>query len=210
MKLVTNLSSFCFLGKESLFHCSLEKTIHYARTLHIPSIHIMSGKTRLDTTSPDDCRSSDSEAYATLKSNLAYACAQLEPHSLTALIEPINAYSMPGYYMNDVRLAERLIRELHSEGVRNLKLQLDFFHAQLICGDLTNTLERTKDIIGHVQIAQAPDRQEPQWAGEINYGYIFERLRKVSYGGYIGLEYKPVGNTGEGVKQLLSEFNLKL
>lgn len=164
----------------------------------------MSGKPRLDPSY------SESDAYATLKSNLTYACAELDRHSLTALIEPINSYSMPGYYLNDVRLAERLIRELNAEGVGNLKLQLDFFHTQLICGDLTNTFERTKDIVGHVQIAQAPERAEPQSPGEINYKYVFEMLQKWGYEGYIGLEYKPDKNTADGVKQFLGDYELKL
>ncbi len=49
-------------------------------------------------------------------------------------------------------------------------------------------------VSGHIQIAQAPDRHGPDSDGEINYKYVFSLLEKFGYDGYIGLEYKPLGN----------------
>jgi len=46
-------------------------------------------------------------------------------------------------------------------------------------------------ISGHIQIAQVPDRGEPDMNGEVNYKYIFQQLEDLGYDGYIGLEYKP-------------------
>lgn len=65
------------------------------------------------------------------------------------------------------------------------------------------------DHIGHVQIAQAPHRNEPNTDGELNYKYILETLRKAGYNDWVGLEYKPVGNTKEGLKWI-TEFGYAL
>lgn len=53
---------------------------------------------------------------------------------------------------------------------------------------------------GHVQIAQVPDRHEPDTAGELDYRYIFSLLEKEGYNGYIGLEYRPKAGSAEGLK----------
>ena len=52
---------------------------------------------------------------------------------------------------------------------------------------------RIDDIPGHIQIAQAPDRGEPDDKGEINYKYVLQLLEDIGYTGFIGLEYKPRG-----------------
>lgn len=46
---------------------------------------------------------------------------------------------------------------------------------------------------GHIQIAQVPDRHEPDSPGEINFPYIFKLLEELGYQGYVGCEYKPLG-----------------
>jgi hydroxypyruvate isomerase len=63
--------------------------------------------------------------------------------------------------------------------------------------------------VGHIQIAQVPDRHEPNTSGEIDYKYIFSVLEQLGYDGWIGLEYKPAGNTKEGLKWV-QEFNMSL
>jgi hydroxypyruvate isomerase len=64
-------------------------------------------------------------------------------------------------------------------------------------------------LVGHIQLAQVPDRHEPDTSGEIDYDYIFSLLEQLGYDGWIGLEYKPTGNTKEGLK-LVQEFDMKL
>lgn len=48
-------------------------------------------------------------------------------------------------------------------------------------------------VSGHVQIAQVPGRNEPDSPGELNYSYLFKTLERYGYQGYIGCEYKPLG-----------------
>lgn len=76
---------------------------------------------------------------------------------------------------------------------------LDIFHLQLIRGNISNTIKELIQFIGHVQIAQAPNRNEPNSPGEINYKYVLETLQKAGYNDWIGLEYKPLGDTKDGL-----------
>ena len=56
-------------------------------------------------------------------------------------------------------------------------------------------------IVGHIQIAQVPDRHEPDSDGEINYQYVLSIIQKSGYDGWIGLEYKPkYDDTVKGLK----------
>lgn len=91
----------------------------------------------------------------------------------------------------------------------NLKLMLDMFHMQQICGNLTNNLRDVIEYVGHVQIAQVPQRNEPDTPGEINYQYILETLQQYGYDDWIGLEYKPKSSTLEGLKWV-SNFGYSL
>ena len=83
-------------------------------------------------------------------------------------------------------------------GSDNLHLQYDFYHMQIMEGDLVPTFRRLKDRIGHVQIADNPGRNEPG-TGEINYPFIFAALDEAGYDGWVGCEYKPAAATAAGL-----------
>ncbi|KAJ8983437.1 hypothetical protein NQ317_013199 [Molorchus minor] len=126
-----------------------------------------------------------------------YASSLLERENILGVIEPINRYSIPNYYMNCYDKALSVVKKINSP---NLKIMLDIFHLQLIQGNISNTIKELMGYIGHVQIAQAPNRNEPNSYGEINYKYVLEVLEKEGYNDWVGLEYKPLGNTKEGLK----------
>lgn len=129
--------------------------------------------------------------------NMKYAASRLSEVGMIGLIEPINRYSVPGYYMNDYEHAIRVIDTVNST---SLKLQFDLFHLQLIKGQITHSMRELKDYIGHVQIAQAPDRHEPDSFGEVDFKYVLNRLEnEVGYEGYVGCEYSPLNGTVEGL-----------
>ena len=86
-----------------------------------------------------------------------------------------------------------------------MKLQYDFFHAQMNEGNLLRTLTEHFNYIGHIQIADAPERHEPG-TGEINYDAIFAKLISLNYQGFIGLEYKPLSSSLESLAWLLKEI----
>lgn len=158
------------------------------------------------------------------ENNLKYAVNLLEKENIIGLIEPINKYSVPNYYMNCYNkgiyldsihipvfmilnfLAISVIKKIQSP---NLKIMLDIFHMQHIKGNITNTLKDLVEYCGHVQIAQVPNRNEPNTTGELDYKYILQELKKAGYDDWIGLEYKPMKVTGEGLKWI-QEFGYTL
>ncbi|CAG9760401.1 unnamed protein product [Ceutorhynchus assimilis] len=176
-------------GKEIEFKDSIQTTIEYAKALGARKIHIMSGRVEGEVTQAHD------DAYV---ENLKFAAKLLEQENILGVIEPINKYSVPKYYMNSYEKAIKVINAVSSP---NIKLQFDIFHLQLIKGDITHTMQEVKPFIGHIQVAQAPNRNEPDSEGEINFKYVFKALIKDSgYNDWIGLEYTPSNDTVEGLK----------
>ncbi|XP_020706690.1 putative hydroxypyruvate isomerase isoform X2 [Athalia rosae] len=174
-------------GKEDEFRKSLGLTIEYAKALDCKKIHIMSGKVE----SPTELNDS------TYESNLRYAVEKLQTEDIIALIEPINNITVPNYYLNNFDKALEIVKKINSP---HLRLMLDLFHLQHARGNITRTIKEYLPYLGHVQIAQVPDRHEPDTAGEIDYRYIFSLLEKEGYNDYIGLEYKPKAGSAEGLK----------
>lgn len=138
--------------------------------------------------------------------NLKYAVQHLEVEGITAVIEPINHYSVPGYFLSDFKYAIDTIKLIASN---NLKLMVDLFHLQMIQGNIINSLKEFQPYIGHVQIAQAPQRQEPSSSGELNLKFILQELEKLGYQDYIGCEYKPMTTTKDGLGWI-TEFGYQL
>ena len=77
-------------------------------------------------------------------------------------------------------------------------MQFDFYHAQIVGGDLIHRLEQFMPVIGHLQCAAVPIRHEPD-GGEINYPAVFEAVDRLGYRGWIGAEYRPRGRTEDGL-----------
>ncbi|XP_076231022.1 hydroxypyruvate isomerase-like protein Gip [Calliopsis andreniformis] len=165
-------------GEEDNFKKSIDLTIEYAKALNCNRIHVMSGKVNQPTSLNDE----------TYEKNLSYAVEKFEKEGIIGLIEPINSITVPNYYMNCFQKGLAVVKKINSP---NLKLLLDMFHLQHVCGNITKNIEELLPYTGHVQIAQVPDRHEPDTPGEIDYKYVLSTLEKKGYNGYIGLEYKP-------------------
>ncbi|KAK4871872.1 hypothetical protein RN001_015996 [Aquatica leii] len=183
-------------GKEDEFKKSIDLTIEYAKAVGAKKIHIMAGKVENPTQKNDE----------TYECNLRYAVKILEKENIMGIIEPINKYSIPHYYLNSYKKAVTIIAKINNP---NLKLMLDIFHLQQIQGDISHTIKELYKYIGHVQIAQVPNRNEPDAPGELDYKFIFDLLEKAGYDDWIGLEYKPQTTTMEGLKWI-KQFNYTL
>jgi hydroxypyruvate isomerase len=77
-------------------------------------------------------------------------------------------------------------------------LQYDLYHLQIMQGDLVEGLRRNLDIVGHIQFSSVPGRHEPQY-GEVNLPYVFDAIDAMGYGGWVGCEYTPRGDTVAGL-----------
>jgi 2-dehydrotetronate isomerase len=165
---------------------AINEAITYAAAIKARNIHVMAGFAE------------GAEARATFIANLEYACDAAAPHGIGILIEPLNSYDAPGYFLQNTGQAQSIIEAV---GRANIKLMFDCYHVQLIEGDLSHRLEQLMPLIGHIQFASVPDRGEPDH-GEIDYGHIFNLLRQLSYAAPIGAEYKPRRNTDETLNWL--------
>lgn len=141
---------------------------------------------------------------ATYLANLRYAAQAVGEHGIDLLIEPINGRDMPGYFL--VTQAQGHALRLES-GAPNVKVQMDFYHTQIVEGDIAMTFRNNFDGIGHVQIASVPARNEPD-DGEVNYPYLYALLDELGYAGWIGCEYRPRGRTEDGLGWLAA-YNTK-
>ena len=162
------------------------QALEYVSAVGGLAIHCLAGMV------PQDKRR---EAEAVFVDNLKRAADQAAAKNIKLYIEPINPRDMPGYLLTTQADAHAIRTEV---GARNLKVQMDCYHAQIVEGDLTEKLRRYLPHIGHVQIAGVPGRHEPD-VGEVNYAWIFKVLDEAKYEGYVGCEYRPATGTLAGL-----------
>lgn len=167
------------------FTSALETARPYIEATGVPRIHMMAGLTRRD----------DAAAVAAYEDAVRAACDFAAGLGAGVVIEPINGRDMPGYFLDDFGWAAALIERLAQP---NLQLQFDIYHRQVMHGDVTVSLKSLMPIIGHVQVASVPARNEPG-TGELNDGRIFALLDELGYDGFVGCEYRPAGDTVAGL-----------
>jgi hydroxypyruvate isomerase len=131
------------------------------------------------------------EQFETVKRNIAWAAGQMEQQRVTLCLEPLNAVDTPDFLIPTSSQMLALIDEI---GHPNLRLQYDFYHQQRMEGNLTAFFADHIGQIGHIQIADSPDRHEPG-TGEIAYDYVFDRIDELGYDGWVALEYIPSTTT---------------
>ena len=174
-------------GREAEFRAGVAKAVEYALALCTPQLHMMAGLVPAG---------SDIAIHRkTYLENMKFAAQALAKHNLNLLLEPINTRDMPGYFLNTQVQAHELRVE---SGEPNVKVQMDFYHAQIMEGDLAETFKKYFKDIGHTQIASVPKRNEPD-DGEVNYPYLYQLLDEMGYEGYVGCEYRPKGKTEDGL-----------
>lgn len=174
-------------GREAEFREGVAHAIDYALALGTPRLHMMAGLL--------PAGADPALHRATYLANLHYAAGRLGRHGIELMIEPINGRDMPGYFLVTQQQAHGLRLEC---GEPNVKVQMDFYHAQITEGDLAMRFRQHLAGIGHVQIAGVPGRHEPD-VGEINYPYLFGLLDELGYKGWVGCEYRPRGATLDGL-----------
>jgi len=174
---------------------SVRTALPYAQATGVKRVHLMAGI----------ANRSDPKTVAAVRKSLAWTAEFFAPHGLVVVIEPINPRNVPGYFLNDFTFARDLIGDLK---ITNLKLQFDIYHCQIIHGDVTMRLREMIPIIGHVQIASIPSRNEPD-GEELNYPFLFGELDRLRYGGFVGCEYNPRGKTTDGLGWFKSYAGVK-
>jgi hydroxypyruvate isomerase len=170
-------------ARRAEFRDGVARAVELARRFSCPKLNCLVGKRTSDVP--------EREQHATMIANLRYAAQELARHDLRLLVEPINTYDIPGFYLST---STQTIGVLDAVGAPNIGLQYDVYHMQRMEGNLVDTMERLRSRIAHVQVADAPDRHEPG-TGEINFPFVLGALDRLGYDGYVGLEYRPSGTT---------------
>jgi hydroxypyruvate isomerase len=177
----------CLPDRVDEFRAGVAQAIGYATVLGAPQLNCLAGKA--------PAGADDALLRATFVANLRFAAAALKAAGLKLLIEPINNYDIPGFWLNRTDKAISVIEEV---GADNLYLQYDVYHAQRYEGELAATMARHLARIAHIQVADNPGRNEPG-TGEIHYPFLFAHLDRIGYKGWIGCEYKPAATTEAGL-----------
>jgi hydroxypyruvate isomerase len=177
----------CHPDRVEEFRAGVERAMAYAQTLGVKQLNCLVGKAPAGVP--------DSVLRETLVANLRHAAARLKTAGLRLLVEPINNYDIPGFYLSRTQQALDLLDEV---GADNAFVQYDIYHAQRTEGELAATLQKHLARIGHVQLADNPGRNEPG-TGEINYAFLFRHLDRIGYDGWVGCEYKPASTTEAGL-----------
>ena len=177
----------CHPDRVAEFQAGVRRAVDYAQALGVTQLNCLVGKA--------PTHLADVVLRTTLIDNLRFAAQALDEANLRLLIEPINTFDIPNFYIHTTAQGLRLIDEV---AARNVFLQYDIYHAQRMEGELAATLEKNLHRIGHIQLADNPGRHEPG-SGEINYDFLLPFIDRLGYSGWIGCEYKPAAQTDAGL-----------
>jgi hydroxypyruvate isomerase len=178
----------CLPRRRDEFRAGVARAIEYARTVRCPRLNCLAGVI------PDGAPRTPH--FDTLVDNVRYAAGALREAGLQLMLEACNRRTVPGFF---IATTDEALEVLDAAGADNAFLQYDIFHMQIMEGDLAATTERLLSRIGHMQLADVPERHEPG-TGEINFPFLLAHLDRIGYRGWIGCEYNPVSDTLEGLK----------
>ena len=138
------------------------------------------------------------EQHENIVKTLELAGPVASSYGLSLLIEPLNTYvNHPGYYLWSGMEGLDIIREVDHPLVR---LIFDIYHQQVMEGNIIPNITNNLDLIAHLHSAGHPGRHELQF-GENDYRVIFDAADKAGYKGACGLEYGPLMEPEESLKE---------
>lgn len=177
----------CLPERKQEFRAGVARAIEYALAAGCPRLNCLAGVPPRD--------AAIDRVHAAFVENVAFAAGELGKAGLALMIEPINTRTVPGFFLNG---SAQAVRVLDEAGAPNAYVQYDLFHMQIMEGDLAKTIERLLPRIGHMQIADVPERHEPG-TGEINFPWLLGHIDRLGYKGAIGCEYNPAADTLSGL-----------
>jgi hydroxypyruvate isomerase len=177
----------CLPGRTAEFRAGVFRALEYAAVFGTKRLHCMAGLVPAGL---------DAATAASLYAvNLAWATEQAKAAGVLVVIEPINHRDMPGFFLNTTGQGAAVVEAI---GRDRLALLFDIYHCQVTEGDVTSRMAALLPLIGHIQIADVPARNEPG-TGEINWEFVFRRMDAVGYTGWVGCEYRPAAQTDAGL-----------
>ena len=169
-------------GREREFDALCEKALDYVTAIGGTSIHLLAG-----IVPPNERPAAEARVVANLRRAADAAAAK----NIFLLLEPLNQRDRPDYFFSRI---EHIADVIAKVGRPNVKIMYDFYHVQVMQGDVLKRMEAHLPLIGHVQFAGPPSRTPPQ-TGELNYPVIFDAIDAMGWTGWVGAEYGPGGPT---------------
>ena len=164
-------------GREAEARDAIDEAVAYGVEIGARHVHVMAGNAE------------GLEARRVFTEAAAYAADVASVAGLRVVIEPLNPWDAPGYFLRSTDQAGTVLDEV---GAENLRMMFDVYHVGRSEGDVIDPLRRHFGRIGHIQIASVPDRGAPD-RGIVDYGAVFSRLREMGWAHPIGAEYRPEG-----------------
>ncbi len=175
------------------FIAAVRESIATANLLNCKTLIVTCGQQRDDITRY--------EQHTNLVLALRAAAPIAEQAGVTLVLEPLNVlHNHRGYFLSSSYEAFGIVEEVGSPAV---KVLYDVYHQQISEGNIIPTIRKYAELIGHMHIADVPGRNQPG-TGELNYRNIFAAVDGTGYGGYMGMEFSPVGSSSDAAKETLA------
>ena len=174
----------------------------------VPAVIAFTGYRWRDADDPSSGAIPAEEGAANCVAGLKKIAGLAEKKGVTICLEHLNTRDgthpmkgHPGYQGDDIDYVADIVRKVGSPRV---KLLFDFYHVQVMNGDLLRRVEECKDVIGHIHVAGNPGRGELDDAQEINYPPLMRKLLDMGYTGWVGQEFIPTRDALAGLTQAVS------
>ncbi|MBL1265597.1 hydroxypyruvate isomerase family protein [Methylomicrobium sp. RS1] len=173
----------CVPEKQARFREALALAVEYAKVLQPPAINVLPGR----------CLDPSRIALYldTFKRNLCLAADAFTPLGIKTVFEAINSLDMPGFIIDTSAKMLAVQDELQRA---NICLQYDIYHMLRMGEDPAAFIAKYAGRIGHIQFADCPGRGQPG-TGSADWAALFSAIDSSAYDGWVGAEYKPVGDT---------------
>jgi hydroxypyruvate isomerase len=125
--------------------------------------------------------------HAAMVEHLRRLAPLTEKAGVILCLEQTNEFRLPGMLLHHIADAYAVVRAVDSPAV---KLLFDFFHVQIMDGNILDNLNRVWSEVAILQIADVPGRAAIG-TGEINWVTVLRTLRAKNYKGLVEYEVFP-------------------
>ena len=188
-----------------------KQAIDLAAEYEFPNVIAFTGYKWRDAEDPASGEISAEECFKNCVEGLAELSKHAAAKGVTICLEHLNTRdgSHPmkghsGYQGDNVDFCADIVRKVNSPSVR---LLFDFYHVQVMHGDLIRRYKALQDVIGHLHTAGCPGRNELNDRQEIHYAGVAAAIRESGYSGYIGHEFIPIDDPMKGLSSAVKLFS---
>jgi len=173
----------CVPEKRDQFREALELAVDYAKVLRPNAVNVLPGRCL------DPARQTD--YLSTFKQNLRLTADAFAPLGVKTVFEAINSLDMPGFIIDTGAKMLAVLDELQRP---DIFLQYDIYHMLRMGENPAAFIAEHAERIGHIQFADCPGRGQPG-TGHADWAALFSAIDQSGYDGWVGAEYKPIGET---------------